>query len=66
MLQVQTGTRRTPELFCDKNEAWKSMCSSRMTAVQTKLAGRALELPDLPEDKPCYLLDSGCSTGRRR
>ena len=33
--------------------------SSRMIDVQTKMAGRALELLCLPEDQPCYLLDIG-------
>lgn len=33
--------------------------SSRMIDIQTKMAGRALELLYLPEDQPCYLLDIG-------
>ncbi|KAM7149787.1 18S rRNA (guanine-N(7))-methyltransferase [Molossus nigricans] len=52
-----------PELFYNKNEARKYMRNSRMIDVQTKMAGRALELLDLPEDKPCFLLDVGCGTG---
>lgn len=39
------------------------MRNSRMIDIQTKMAGRALELLDLPEDQPCYLLDIGCGTG---
>ncbi|XP_066130640.1 probable 18S rRNA (guanine-N(7))-methyltransferase [Saccopteryx bilineata] len=52
-----------PELFYNKNEARKYMRNSRIIDVQTKMAGRALELLDLPEEKPCYLLDIGCGTG---
>uniref|UniRef100_I3MEL1 18S rRNA (guanine-N(7))-methyltransferase n=1 Tax=Ictidomys tridecemlineatus TaxID=43179 RepID=I3MEL1_ICTTR len=37
--------------------------SSRMIDVQTKMAGRALELLNLPEGQPCYLLDIGCGSG---
>uniref|UniRef100_A0A2K6LWF8 18S rRNA (guanine-N(7))-methyltransferase n=1 Tax=Rhinopithecus bieti TaxID=61621 RepID=A0A2K6LWF8_RHIBE len=37
--------------------------SSRMIDIQTRMAGRALELLYLPENKPCYLLDIGCGTG---
>ncbi|XP_064334688.1 probable 18S rRNA (guanine-N(7))-methyltransferase isoform X2 [Camelus dromedarius] len=52
-----------PELFYDKNEARKYVRNSRMIDVQTKMAGRALELLYLPEDQPCYLLDIGCGSG---
>ncbi|KAM5262230.1 18S rRNA (guanine-N(7))-methyltransferase isoform 2-T2 [Hipposideros larvatus] len=52
-----------PELYYDKSEALKYMRNSRMIDIQTKMASRALELLDLPEDQPCYLLDIGCGTG---
>lgn len=52
-----------PELFYDQNEARKYMRNSRMIDVQTKMTGRALELLDLPDEKPCFLLDIGCGTG---
>uniref|UniRef100_A0A8C0KIA7 BUD23 rRNA methyltransferase and ribosome maturation factor n=1 Tax=Canis lupus dingo TaxID=286419 RepID=A0A8C0KIA7_CANLU len=52
-----------PELFYDKNEARKYVRNSRMIDVQTKMAGRALELLCLPEGQPCYLLDIGCGSG---
>lgn len=52
-----------PELYYDQNEARKYVRNSRMIDIQTKMAGRALELLDLPEDQPCYLLDIGCGTG---
>ncbi|CAD7673259.1 unnamed protein product [Nyctereutes procyonoides] len=34
-----------------------------MIDVQTKMAGRALELLCLPKGQPCYLLDMGCGSG---
>ena len=37
--------------------------SSRMIDIQTKMAERALELLNLPDDKPCYLLDIGWDPG---
>uniref|UniRef100_A0A2K5IAQ8 18S rRNA (guanine-N(7))-methyltransferase n=1 Tax=Colobus angolensis palliatus TaxID=336983 RepID=A0A2K5IAQ8_COLAP len=52
-----------PELFYDENEARKYVSNSRMIDIQTRMAGRALELLYLPENKPCYLLDIGCGTG---
>nr|XP_012597721.1 probable 18S rRNA (guanine-N(7))-methyltransferase isoform X2 [Microcebus murinus] len=52
-----------PELFYDKNEARKYVRNSRMIDVQTRMAGRALELLCLPEGQPCYLLDIGCGSG---
>uniref|UniRef100_A0A2K6U390 18S rRNA (guanine-N(7))-methyltransferase n=1 Tax=Saimiri boliviensis boliviensis TaxID=39432 RepID=A0A2K6U390_SAIBB len=52
-----------PELFYDKKEARKYVCNSRMIDIQTRMAGRALELLCLPRNKPCYLLDIGCGTG---
>ncbi|KAK2496271.1 hypothetical protein MC885_010949 [Smutsia gigantea] len=52
-----------PELFYDEKEARKYMHNSRMIEVQTRMAGRALELLCLPEGQPCYLLDIGCGSG---
>lgn len=52
-----------PELFYDQNEARKYVRNSRMIDVQTKMAERALELLNLPEGQPCYLLDIGCGSG---
>ncbi|XP_054445231.1 probable 18S rRNA (guanine-N(7))-methyltransferase [Pteronotus mesoamericanus] len=52
-----------PELFYDKNEARKYLRNSRIIAIQTKMTERALELLNLPDEKPCYLLDIGCGTG---
>ncbi|XP_004705684.1 probable 18S rRNA (guanine-N(7))-methyltransferase [Echinops telfairi] len=52
-----------PELFYNEDEARKYVRNSRMIDIQTKMAGRALELLSLPEDQPCYLLDIGCGSG---
>ncbi|KAI5139909.1 probable 18S rRNA (guanine-N(7))-methyltransferase [Manis pentadactyla] len=52
-----------PEVFYDEKEARKYMHNSRMIEVQTRMAGRALELLCLPEGQPCYLLDIGCGSG---
>lgn len=51
------------ELFYDENEARKYVRNSRMIDIQTKMAGRALELLYLPEGQPCFLLDIGCGSG---
>lgn len=37
--------------------------SSRIAAIQAEMAYRALELLNLPEDEPAYLLDIGCGSG---
>uniref|UniRef100_A0A3B4AJ37 18S rRNA (guanine-N(7))-methyltransferase n=1 Tax=Periophthalmus magnuspinnatus TaxID=409849 RepID=A0A3B4AJ37_9GOBI len=37
--------------------------SSRMIEIQTQMSERAVELLNLPEGQPCYLLDVGCGSG---
>jgi 18S rRNA (guanine1575-N7)-methyltransferase len=37
--------------------------SSRIAAIQAEMAYRALELLNLPEDEPAYILDIGCGSG---
>uniref|UniRef100_A0A8B9LIL0 18S rRNA (guanine-N(7))-methyltransferase n=1 Tax=Astyanax mexicanus TaxID=7994 RepID=A0A8B9LIL0_ASTMX len=37
--------------------------NSRIIEIQTQMSERAVELLNLPEDKPCYLLDVGCGSG---
>ncbi|MBN3325424.1 BUD23 methyltransferase, partial [Atractosteus spatula] len=34
-----------------------------MIEIQTQMSERAVELLNLPEDQPCYLLDVGCGSG---
>uniref|UniRef100_A0A672F7T0 18S rRNA (guanine-N(7))-methyltransferase n=1 Tax=Salarias fasciatus TaxID=181472 RepID=A0A672F7T0_SALFA len=38
-------------------------CSSRMIEIQTQMSERAVELLNLPEGQPCFLLDVGCGSG---
>uniref|UniRef100_A0A3B4V825 18S rRNA (guanine-N(7))-methyltransferase n=1 Tax=Seriola dumerili TaxID=41447 RepID=A0A3B4V825_SERDU len=37
--------------------------SSRMIEIQTQMSERAVELLNLPEGQPCFLLDVGCGSG---
>uniref|UniRef100_A0A8C7QPR4 18S rRNA (guanine-N(7))-methyltransferase n=1 Tax=Oncorhynchus mykiss TaxID=8022 RepID=A0A8C7QPR4_ONCMY len=36
---------------------------SRMIEIQSQMSERAVELLNLPEDQPCFLLDVGCGSG---
>uniref|UniRef100_A0A3P9IZ32 18S rRNA (guanine-N(7))-methyltransferase n=1 Tax=Oryzias latipes TaxID=8090 RepID=A0A3P9IZ32_ORYLA len=40
-----------------------SVDSSRMIEIQTQMSERAVELLNLPEGQPCFLLDVGCGSG---
>ena len=37
--------------------------SSRIQSIQAEMADRAVELLNLPSDRPCFLLDIGCGSG---
>uniref|UniRef100_A0AAZ3QJ68 18S rRNA (guanine-N(7))-methyltransferase n=1 Tax=Oncorhynchus tshawytscha TaxID=74940 RepID=A0AAZ3QJ68_ONCTS len=37
--------------------------NSRMIEIQSQMSERAVELLNLPEDQPCFLLDVGCGSG---
>ncbi|CAM0137124.1 18S rRNA (guanine1575-N7)-methyltransferase [Umbelopsis sp. WA50703] len=52
-----------PEIFYGETEATKYTENSRIAAIQAEMAYRALELLNLPEDEPAYLLDIGCGSG---
>ncbi|KAG9278511.1 putative 18S rRNA (guanine-N(7))-methyltransferase [Astyanax mexicanus] len=52
-----------PEVFYNEEEAKKYSQNSRIIEIQTQMSERAVELLNLPEDKPCYLLDVGCGSG---
>lgn len=52
-----------PEVFYNEEEARKYSQNSRMIEIQTQMSERAVELLNLPEDQPCYLLDVGCGSG---
>uniref|UniRef100_A0A3B4WLL9 BUD23 rRNA methyltransferase and ribosome maturation factor n=2 Tax=Seriola lalandi dorsalis TaxID=1841481 RepID=A0A3B4WLL9_SERLL len=40
-----------------------SVVHSRMIEIQTQMSERAVELLNLPEGQPCFLLDVGCGSG---
>ncbi|XP_041725462.1 probable 18S rRNA (guanine-N(7))-methyltransferase [Coregonus clupeaformis] len=52
-----------PEMFYNEEEAKKYSQNSRMIEIQSQMSERALELLNLPEDQPCFLLDVGCGSG---
>ncbi|XP_022797090.1 probable 18S rRNA (guanine-N(7))-methyltransferase [Stylophora pistillata] len=52
-----------PEVFYNDEEARKYTSNTRMIEIQVQLSQRAIELLDLPEDQPCFLLDIGCGSG---
>ncbi|KAM4701458.1 18S rRNA (guanine-N(7))-methyltransferase [Discoglossus pictus] len=56
----QTGP---PELFYNEGEARKYTQNSRMMEIQSQMSERAVELLNLPEGQPCFLLDVGCGSG---
>ncbi|XP_072524896.1 18S rRNA (guanine-N(7))-methyltransferase [Salminus brasiliensis] len=52
-----------PEVFYNEEEAKKYSQNSRIIEIQSQMSERAVELLNLPEDQPCYLLDVGCGSG---
>jgi len=52
-----------PEIFYNETEAIKYTTNSRMIEIQEKMSERALELLNLPDDVPCFILDLGCGSG---
>ena len=58
------GTR-APDLFYDEKEARKYDNSSRMMNIQSDISQRAIEMLNLPPNKPAYILDIGCGSGLR-
>ncbi|XP_078681071.1 18S rRNA (guanine-N(7))-methyltransferase-like [Branchiostoma floridae x Branchiostoma belcheri] len=52
-----------PEVFYNEEEARKYTSNSRMIQIQQELTERAVEMLNLPEDTPCYILDLGCGSG---
>ncbi|XP_078086414.1 18S rRNA (guanine-N(7))-methyltransferase isoform X2 [Mustelus asterias] len=55
--------RAPPEMFYNEDEARKYTQNSRMIEIQSQMSERAVELLNLPEDQPCFLLDVGCGSG---
>uniref|UniRef100_A0A8C9Y1Q7 18S rRNA (guanine-N(7))-methyltransferase n=1 Tax=Sander lucioperca TaxID=283035 RepID=A0A8C9Y1Q7_SANLU len=52
-----------PDVFYNEAEAKKYSQNSRMIEIQTQMSERAVELLNLPEGQPCFLLDVGCGSG---
>ncbi|XP_048582963.1 probable 18S rRNA (guanine-N(7))-methyltransferase [Nematostella vectensis] len=52
-----------PEVFYNEDEARKYSANTRMIEIQNQLTERAIELLQLPDDLPCYILDVGCGSG---
>jgi len=52
-----------PEIFYSSTEADKYSNNTRIMTIQSEMSERALELLQLPEDSPSYILDIGCGSG---
>ncbi|KAJ2843700.1 18S rRNA (guanine1575-N7)-methyltransferase [Coemansia brasiliensis] len=52
-----------PELFYGEIEAEKYTRNSRIAAIQAEMTMRAVELLNISDDEPRYLLDIGCGSG---
>lgn len=52
-----------PEIFYNEDESRKYTANSRIIQIQSDMTYRALELLNVPEDTPQYLLDIGCGSG---
>ncbi|KXJ29094.1 probable 18S rRNA (guanine-N(7))-methyltransferase [Exaiptasia diaphana] len=52
-----------PDVFYNEAEAQKYTSNSRMIEIQEKLTERALELLNIPDEKPYFILDIGCGSG---
>ncbi|TKS80958.1 putative 18S rRNA (guanine-N(7))-methyltransferase [Collichthys lucidus] len=52
-----------PDVFYNEEEAKKYSQNSRMIEIQTQMSERAVELLNLPEGHPSFLLDVGCGSG---
>ncbi|KAJ2718422.1 18S rRNA (guanine1575-N7)-methyltransferase [Coemansia sp. Benny D115] len=52
-----------PELFYGETEAKKYTSNTRIAAIQAEMTMRAVELLNLPDEGPYFLLDIGCGSG---
>ncbi|RDX56825.1 S-adenosyl-L-methionine-dependent methyltransferase [Lentinus brumalis] len=52
-----------PEIYYGDTEAKKYTNNSRIQQIQADMTYRALELLNLPEGEPAFLLDIGCGSG---
>jgi len=52
-----------PEIFYNDDEAQKYSNNTRIMEIQSTMSERAIELLNLPEDVPAFILDIGCGSG---
>jgi 18S rRNA (guanine1575-N7)-methyltransferase len=52
-----------PEVFYNDTESYKYTSSTRVQHIQAKMTLRALELLNLEQDAPHFILDLGCGSG---
>eukprot|EP00695_Tsukubamonas_globosa_P003394 TRINITY_DN609_c0_g1_i1.p1 TRINITY_DN609_c0_g1~~TRINITY_DN609_c0_g1_i1.p1 ORF type:complete len:284 (+),score=81.86 TRINITY_DN609_c0_g1_i1:58-909(+) len=52
-----------PEIFYNDREAKKYAANSRIIEIQSRMSERAIELLNLPDDQPAFVLDLGCGSG---
>lgn len=52
-----------PDLFYNDSEASKYTNNSRIIEIQMSMSSRAIELLNLPDDHPSFILDVGCGSG---
>ena len=52
-----------PEIFYNVDEAQKYSRNTRIMEIQATMSERAIEMLNLKEDEPSYILDVGCGSG---
>jgi len=52
-----------PEVYYNEVEAKKYATNTRIMEIQSQMSERAIELLNLPEDTPAFILDVGCGSG---
>ena len=52
-----------PEIYYGHDEAKKYAQNTRIIEIQSAMTERALQLLNLPADRPAFLLDIGCGSG---
>lgn len=59
----QRGSSEVCHQVCTEENFENLYNSTRMLEIQTKMTERAVELLNLPNDSPKFILDIGCGTG---
>ena len=52
-----------PEIFYNVDEAQKYSRNTRVMEIQATMSERAIEMLNLNEDEPAFVLDVGCGSG---